>query len=63
MQIEHIDIDAYLKAVELRAQQKMLFMSNPGLSITEKAICEANVYFLNKIIDVLNENSLKQLNP
>lgn len=52
--MEHIEVSGFIKAVEKRAEHLMLFMSDPGLSITEKAICEATVYFLNKIIDEMN---------
>jgi len=58
--MEHIEIDGFIEAVEKRAQHLMLFMSEPALTITEKAICEATVYFLNRIIDEVNSKQLPE---
>jgi len=49
-----IEIKEYLNAVTTRADQFCMFLSGSNLSTIERAMCEANVFFLNKIIEEIN---------
>ena len=57
-----INIEQYLKAVESRANQLSGYSMGINLSLKERAICEANVFFLNQIIELVAKLP-KQLNP
>lgn len=54
--MKKIDINQFIKAVQDRAELLNKFTCASNLSATERAICEANVFFLNKIIDELNSS-------
>lgn len=54
-----IEIKEFIAAVEKRAEELGRFSVFSPLSLKERAICEATVYFLNKIITE-KENKVKR---